>query len=167
MSGIVGILNRDGAPVDRDLLAKMTGFMAFRGPDAQETWIDGNAGFGHTLLRTTWESEREKQPCTLEGQVWITADARIDRREELIQELQAAGRHPCKGATDPELILHAYHAWNEQCLEHLLGDFSFAIWDGRARRLFCARDHFGIKPFYGNSGFSVDIRSYSLSPSGG
>ncbi len=50
--------------------------------------------------------------------------------------------------TDVELILRAYDRWGEQCLEHLLGDFAFAIWDGRKRRLFCARDHFGVKPFY-------------------
>jgi asparagine synthase (glutamine-hydrolysing) len=51
-------------------------------------------------------------------------------------------------ASDARLILHAYHVWGEDCVEHLLGDFAFAIWDGRARRLFCARDHFGVKPFY-------------------
>jgi asparagine synthase (glutamine-hydrolysing) len=50
--------------------------------------------------------------------------------------------------TDTELILRAYAVWGEECLEHLLGDFAFAIWDGRNRRLFCARDHFGVKPFY-------------------
>jgi asparagine synthase (glutamine-hydrolysing) len=50
--------------------------------------------------------------------------------------------------TDVELILRAYDRWGEQCVEHLLGDFAFAIWDGRKRRLFCARDHFGVKPFY-------------------
>jgi asparagine synthase (glutamine-hydrolysing) len=46
------------------------------------------------------------------------------------------------------LILHAYHAWEEDCVKHLLGDFAFVIWDGRTRRLFCARDQFGVKPFY-------------------
>jgi asparagine synthase (glutamine-hydrolysing) len=169
MSGIVGILKREGAPVDRDLLRRMTGFLAFRGPDAQEIWIDGEVGFGHTLLRTTGESANERQPCTLEGQVWITADARIDAREDLIRQLRAAGRQPSNSATDPELILHAYHAWNEQCLERLLGDFSFAIWDKRTRRLVCARDHFGIKLFYysqagGDFLFSNTLKCVRLSP---
>jgi len=169
MSGIVGILNRDGAPVDRDLLREMIGFLAFRGPDAQGVWIDGAVGFGHTLLRTTWESEKEKQPCTLDGQVWLTADARIDAREDLVRELEAAGREPSKDVTDPELILHAYHAWNEKCLDRLLGDFAFAIWDGRRRRLFCARDHFGIKLFYysqagGNFLFSNTLKCIRSSP---
>jgi len=89
MSGIVGIINIDGAPVDRDLLGRMTDFMAYRGPDAQEIWIDGNVGFGQTMLRTTWEAETETQPLTLDGKVWLTADARIDGRPELIAELEA------------------------------------------------------------------------------
>jgi len=148
MSGIVGIVNRDGGPIDRELLREMTQSLANRGPDAQEVWLGGAVGFGHTLLRTTAESNLEKQPVTLEGQVWITADARVDRREELIHELQSAGREVSKNSTDPELILHAYQAWDELCLERLLGDFSFGIWDARQRRLFCARDHFGVKPFY-------------------
>ena len=53
MSGFVGLLNCDGAPVDRALLEQMTGFLKFRGPDAQEIWLDGSVGFGHALLRTT------------------------------------------------------------------------------------------------------------------
>ena len=75
MSGIVGILNLDGAPIDRALLRRMTDFLTFRGPDAQHTWVDGNVGFGHALLRTTEESKRERQPFTLDGSVWIVADA--------------------------------------------------------------------------------------------
>jgi asparagine synthase (glutamine-hydrolysing) len=152
MSGIVGIFNRDGAPADRDLLDEMTGYMASQGPDAQQVWRHGAIGFGHTLLRTTWESEREHQPCTLQpctlDEVWITADARVDGRAELTGKLESAGRRELRQATDPELILHAYEVWGEKCLEHLIGDFAFIIWDGRRRVLFGARDHFGVKPFY-------------------
>jgi len=148
VSGIVGIINLDCAPVDRQLLWRMTGLMSDRGPDAQDIWIDGPVGFGHTLLRTTAESRHERQPCSLEGQVWITADARVDGRTDLIQKLEARGRRVSKAAPDVELILHAYHVWGEDCVEHLIGDFAFAIWDADRRRLFCARDHFGVKPFY-------------------
>lgn len=148
MSGIVGIINLDGKPVDWKLLRQMTNFMAYRGPDAQGIWSDGYIGFGHTMLRTTFESEREKQPCSLDGQVWITADARVDARKELIQKLEVKERHDVASATDVELILHAYHVWGEDCIKYLLGDFSFAIWDGQRQRLFCARDHFGVKLFY-------------------
>jgi asparagine synthase (glutamine-hydrolysing) len=148
MSGIVGVVNLDGAPVDRQLLEKMTTYLVFHGPDAQRTWIDGHVGFGHTLLRTTWESEREHQPLSVDGRVWITADDRIDDRESLVDKLNRAGREVSSSAPDVELILHAYHAWGESCVEHLLGDFAFAIWDGPRGRLFCARDHLGVRPFY-------------------
>jgi asparagine synthase (glutamine-hydrolysing) len=80
--------------------------------------------------------------------VWIAADARLDDRDTLVGALAARGRANLAGASDAELLLHAYHAWGDRCPEHLLGDFAFAVWDGPARRLFCARDHFGVKPFY-------------------
>jgi len=152
MSGICGIVNLDGAPVERTVLEDMTAFMSFRGPDAQDVWIEGSVGFGHTLLRTTFESEHEHQPLSLDGQVWITADARIDGQAELRRKMAATGRmRPggvAQGVPDVQLILHAYHVWGVDCLDHLLGDFAFAIWDGRSRQLFCARDHFGVKPFF-------------------
>ena len=74
----------------------------------------------------------------------ITADARIDGREELIAKLPRAP----ETQNDSELILLAYETWGEDCVKHLIGDFAFAISDDRTRRLFCARDHFGVKPFF-------------------
>jgi asparagine synthase (glutamine-hydrolysing) len=148
MSGICGIVQTDGAAVDRPLLLKMTSFMTFRGPDAQEVWSEGRVGFGHTLLRSTAESIRERQPASLDGRIWITADARIDGQAELKKKLSALGRTNLEEALDHELILHSYHAWGEACVEHLIGDFAFAIWDEPKQTLFCARDHFGVKPFF-------------------
>lgn len=148
MSGIVGICNSDGRPVDRQLLQRMVGSQVFQGPDAQDVWIGNNVGFGHTLLQTTEESLGERQPFSLDGTVWITADARIDARSDLIPRLKAKGQTIASQVTDAELILRAYDVWGEGCVEHLLGDFAFAIWDERKQRLFCARDHFGIKPFF-------------------
>lgn len=142
------MFRRDGAPVDRALLQSLTHFLSFRGPDAREVWADGPVGFGHTLLRTTVEALGERQPASLDGQLWITADARIDCRSELEAELEREGHKVRGGAPDCELILHAYAAWGEKCVQHLRGDFAFAIWDARRKMLFCARDHFGVKPFY-------------------
>ena len=149
MSGIVGIVHFDGVPVDRQVLCRLTAFMAFRGPDAQEIWIDGHAGLGHASLKTTEESEHEGQPFTLDGRIWIVADARVDARSELIAKLKTKGHENLSpDTTDVELILRAYLVWDEDCVEHLLGDFAFAIWDGPQQRLFCARDHLGVKPFF-------------------
>jgi len=150
MSGIVGILNLDGAPVERDLLQVLTERMAFRGPDGTRVWAEGAIGFGHTLLRTADESEHEQQPLSLDGQVWIVADGRVDARQELFARLKRDDRAPDDLARTPdaELLLRAYLAWGEDCVRRLIGEFCFAIWDGRSRTLFCARDRFGVKLCY-------------------
>jgi asparagine synthase (glutamine-hydrolysing) len=148
MSGIVGLLNTDGSPADRALLRQMTDALRFRGPDAQQVWIQGNIGLGHALLRTTAEAKSEQQPFSLDGQVWIVADARVDARDDLVAALAPADSGNLSALLDVELILRAYECWGERCVEHLIGDFAFAIWDARRRRLFCARDQVGPKPFF-------------------
>ncbi len=149
MSGIVGIFRRRGVPVERALLQSLTNFLAYRGPDSQEIWLDeGAVGFGHTMLRATREAAGEHQPTSLGGRLWITADARIDCRDELVEKLDASGRKVELTAPDSELILHGYDVWGDKCVLHLRGDFAFAVWDAVRARLFCARDHFGIKPFF-------------------
>ncbi len=75
----------------------------------------------------------------------ITADARIDNRKELSEELDIEN---IEEVSDSYFILKSYEKWGEKCPEHLLGDFAFAIWDEKEEKLFCARDHMGIKPFY-------------------
>jgi asparagine synthase (glutamine-hydrolysing) len=100
------------------------------------------------MLRTTREAEREIQPlATADGDLVLTADARIDNREALIVALGLRGS-PREDITDADLILASYRSWSERCVEHWIGDFSVVIWDSRRRRLFCARDPFGVKPFY-------------------
>jgi asparagine synthase (glutamine-hydrolysing) len=148
MSGIVGIFERKGARAERALIHALTHSLAFRGPDGREVWTDGPTGFGHTMLRTTRESLMERQPANLEGKFWITADVRLDCRDELLKELEGEAQKIERTAPDSELILHAYAAWGEDCVRHLRGDFAFAIWDAHRQILFCARDHFGVKPFY-------------------
>lgn len=156
MSGFVGIVNLDGRPVDRVLLGRMTGAMAFRGPDGQDTWADGCAGLGHTVLATTDAASLEQQPVTLDGNTWIVADARVDARAELCQQLDEAGQAVSRAASSAELILRAYLAWGEACVEHLLGDFAFVVWDGSRRRLFAGRDQLGVKSlFYAAVGRTV------------
>ena len=150
MSGIVGMYDRSGAPVDRTLLQALAHFLSYCGPDARETWFNGRVGLGHTMLRTTRQSQIERQPANLGGRFWITADARIDCREELkgqLAELEG-GKASGPTATDSDLILRSYAVWGADCVQHLRGDFAFAIWDAQRKLLFCARDHFGIKPFY-------------------
>jgi asparagine synthase (glutamine-hydrolysing) len=156
LSGFAGIFNLDGAPVSRSLLAHMTSCLEYRGPDASGIWSDAGVGMSHTMLRASWESRSERQPATLDGRIWVVADARIDGRHALAAKLGGPDAASLAAAPDSELVLRAYARWGEDCGQHLYGDFAFAIWDSRERKLFCARDHFGLKPFY----YAVAGRSF-------
>src|SRR5450759_488270 len=159
MSGIAGICNLDGRPVDRMLLQRMTDVIAHRGPDGIGHWIDGSVGFGHLMLHTTPESLGEKQPLSYEpGNLCLTLDGRVDNRKELRVALESKGCAP-RTDTDAELVLRAYECWGEDCPQHIIGDFAFAIWDGRNRKLLCARDLLGVRPFY----YHFDGRAFTFS----
>ncbi|WP_017317179.1 lasso peptide isopeptide bond-forming cyclase [Mastigocladopsis repens] len=148
MSGIMGIYYLDRRPIERQDLARMVDILEHRGADGADIWINESVGFGHRMLWTTPESLLEKLPSVNQtGDLVITCDARIDNRDELICALQFDNCPPEKIA-DSQIILAAYDKWGEQCPEHLLGDFAFAIWNGRKQSLFCARDHMGVKPLY-------------------
>ena len=108
MSGIAGIVRLDGGPVDRALLEKMADFQAFRGPHGRGVWCEGNVGFVHTLFKLNDDDAPAPQPLSLDGKVWITAHARIDAQDELIAALRGRGREVEYGASDAELLLHAY-----------------------------------------------------------
>jgi asparagine synthase (glutamine-hydrolysing) len=153
LSGIVGILQRDDAPVDAQQLRRMVDCLKHFGPDAQDVWVEGCVGFGQALLRATdassgasgVASEIAARPYQ---HLHIAADVYLDSRAQLQTELIAAGCTVASSTTDEEYLVHAYAAWGADCVQHLRGAFAFAIWDAKAQRIFCAHDHFGIKPFY-------------------
>lgn len=147
MSGVFGLFNQDGKPVERGELGAMASLLERRGPDRTEFWNEGPVGLGLTLLTTTPELAFERQPVR-HGQSGcvIVADVRLDNREELLAALGLADRLQILG--DAGLILEAYLAWGEACLDRFLGDFAFMLWDPRHQKLFGARDHFGMRPFY-------------------
>ena len=148
MSGIAGCLHCSGKPVDANLVRQMVQAIAHRGPYGEGHWIHGPVGLGHCLLHTTPESLHEVQPFASEDEsLVIVCDARIDNRKELAATLATHGIL-LRTVTDAELILKAYARWGAACPQHLLGDFAFALWDHQHRRLFCARDPIGVKPFY-------------------
>lgn len=147
MSAIAGIVGLGGHPICPATITGMLEVLAHRGPDGCHTWRGKDVGLGAAMLLTMPGSGSERLPragpC---GRRHITADARIDNRNELISTLRVA--RPAPQITDSELILLAYERWGEGCLEKLVGDFAFAIWDTVEQNLFCARDAFGVKPFY-------------------
>jgi asparagine synthase (glutamine-hydrolysing) len=148
MSGILGLIYHDHRSVESRKLEKMSAAIAHRGLDDQGLWLSGHVGFGHRMLWTTPASLLEKLPAyDINGQIAITADIRLDNRADLIDQLGLKHHSPDK-LTDAQLVITAYRQWGQACTEHLLGDFAFALWDENAQHLFCARDHFGIKPLY-------------------
>ena len=147
MSGFCGVVDFAGA-LDKGLLTPVMSVLApFGGHDAG---IIEQASFalGHQLRHTTPESLFEQQPSKHPSrELYMVADAWLDNRAELCQHLSIS-QSDARQMPDSQLILKAYEHWGEACPEHLLGDFSFAIWDHEKRTLFCARDHIGTKPFY-------------------
>ena len=142
MSAICGICYSSGKTVSLARLEEMMHSMRHRGPDRSNVFIQGNIGLGQAMLCTTPESLKENQPYT-KGHLTIVADARLDNREHLLRELELSEDIP-----DSSIILSAYRRWEEHCPEELLGDYAFAIWDENKGRLFCARDHMGVRPLY-------------------
>jgi asparagine synthase (glutamine-hydrolysing) len=108
----------------------------------------GNLAFGFRRLAIIDVSAAGHQPMgSGDGALWLVFNGEIYNYVELRAELQAKG-HSFTTATDTEVILHAYAEWGVECLQQFNGMFALALWDGRQRRLFCARDRFGIKPFH-------------------
>ena len=126
----------------------MTDALANCGPDSQHTWVAGAVALGHALLATHEDYPEVAQPYSIDGISWLTGDIRLDARAELVAELERAAQVSLKSAPDSDLLLHAYRAWGESCVDHLMGDFTFAIWNSSSQTLFCARDQLGLKPLY-------------------
>jgi asparagine synthase (glutamine-hydrolysing) len=148
MCGIAGALNLNyeytpGLPKH---LQVMNDLQKHRGPDGQGIWHDPSCfvGLAHRRLSII-DLETGHQPMTDESGNWITFNGEIYNYIELREEI---GREQFRTGSDTEVILKAYEKWGKNCVDRMRGMFAFAIWDPRKRQLFCARDRFGIKPFY-------------------
>lgn len=147
MSAIFGILPLQQQPLQSPAFEAMRNAMDHWNADRRDVHIEASFAFGQLMLFTTPESLNEKLPLRDDNrQLVITADARIDNRGELFGKLEI-DRHR-RAMPDSELILEAYSKYKDECVHHLIGDFAFAIWDANSQRLFCARDHMGIRPFF-------------------
>lgn len=185
MCGIAGIVRLDSAPVDAAGLHRMAALQTHRGPDGQ-----GFAAFprDHTALPRLWRepaqvpvlgdcpvglafrrlaildlTEAGHQPMgTPDGRYWVVFNGEIYNHVELRRELEASGAS-FRSRTDTEVLLAAWSAWGERCLERMEGMFAFGILDRPGQRLFLARDRFGIKPLYwaehaGGIAFASEIK---------
>ncbi len=148
MSGFVVSVNGDGAPVDAALLHRMTEAMAHRGPDALHTHAVGGAGIGHALNVASADPSRDAAQFFVGDDLWLSGDFRFDDRDALISALRTQNESVAGDVGDGALLLKAYRAFGTDCVGHLRGDFAFALWDVKKKRLLLARDRFGIKPIF-------------------
>jgi asparagine synthase (glutamine-hydrolysing) len=148
MCGLCGELRFDGGLPDPTALSNMSVQLARRGPDHAGSYGDGPLAFGHRRLSIIDLSPSANQPMVDAAlQLALVFNGTIYNYRELRTELLALG-YSFFSEGDSEVILKAYHAWGERCVERFYGMFAFAVWDQRQRHLFLARDRFGIKPLY-------------------
>lgn len=169
MCGICGVVNRDGAPVEEKIVRRMLATLAHRGPDGHEVFVDGHVGLGHARLAVIDLSVAASQPMPNEdGSLHIVFNGEIYNYRALREQVAARG-HTLHSRSDTEVILHLYEDNGPRCVEQLRGMFAFAIWDGRRRRLFLARDRVGKKPlfYYHDAGrfiFGSEIKALLAHP---
>jgi len=143
MCGIAGFNWEDPALAER-----MNAVQQHRGPDGHGVRVAGGVTLAHRRLSIIDLSDRGLQPMPNEdGSLHVIFNGEIYNYVELAEELRQLG-HKFRTRTDTEVILHAYEEWGEKCLDRFNGMFAFALHDGPQRRLFLARDRFGIKPLH-------------------
>lgn len=157
MCGFSGIFRWDSVPVDPELLKRMTGTLAHRGPDDDGFYFSGgesgdgkgpvHTGLGFRRLSIIDLSGGHQPMTTIDKKNWIVFNGEIYNFPELRKDLESRG---CKFLTrsDTEVILHLYEIYGPDCVRHLRGMFAFAIWDSRKRSIFLARDRIGKKPLF-------------------
>ncbi len=154
MSGIAGVFRLSSAGdgtsgIDPALLDNIAVSLVARGPDGIDVWQEDGTALFHSLFETTGRAtpEGQSQPFR-SGDLAIIADVRIDARAELIAALRTEGVRVAAEDSDAAFLIAAYRAWGDACVTHIIGDFAFVIRDAPRRRVFAARDHFGVKPLY-------------------
>jgi asparagine synthase (glutamine-hydrolysing) len=169
MCAIVGILNFR-TEVDRGTLDKMIAMVNYRGPDARGAYIDKNAGVGlaHARLSIIDLSNGQQPMSNGDGSIWITFNGEIFNYIELRSDLVRGG-HSFKTQSDTEVILRLYEEKGEDCVKYFNGQWAFAIWDSKRRKLFMSRDRMGVRPlFYRHTSksflFGSEIKSLLVHP---
>ncbi len=143
MCGIAGVVGPGATPERARAMARA---MAHRGPDHEGVWAEEGVALGHRRLSILDLSAAGEEPmASADGRWLLTYNGEVYNYRELRAELEG---YPFRSETDTEVVLAAFARWGPACLERFVGMFAFAVWDRRERRLFCARDRLGIKPFH-------------------
>jgi len=170
MCGIVGICALGAAqPADETVIRGMLGTIRHRGPDEYGIYLDDRVALGHARLSII-DLETGQQPIPNEdGTLWIVFNGEVFNHPELRVELERRG-HRFSTRSDSEVVLHAYEEYGADCVNRFNGQFAIAIWDGRERTLFLARDRLGVRPLFytvadGALVFGSEIKAILAAPS--
>lgn len=149
MCGIAGIVSKNRLLVSKQRLQSATQCLRHRGPEAEGLWIneDNTTALGHLRLSIIDLSERAAQPMRYLDRYCIVHNGELYNYIELKQQLQQKG-YLFRSDSDTEVIVAAYDAYRERCLQQFDGMFAFAIWDEKEKIVFAAKDRFGEKPFF-------------------
>ena len=152
MNSILGRINIEGTPINIKIFNKSVDKVSVFPSVKKETFTDNNIAFGKIVFPPFENNDKNSE---INRNFIIVSDCKLYNREELLKELNIQNLD----LSDEQVILMAFMEWREDCLKYLLGDFAFAIWDKQTQELFCARDHFGVKPFY----YYFDSKSFVFS----
>lgn len=170
MCGIAGIFHAETPkPVDPARVVRMCDALAHRGPDGAGVWTDHGVGLGHRRLSIIDVAGSPQPMHAADGRAVIVFNGEIYNFRELRRELEQAG-FTFRTNGDTEVILAAWQKWGPDCLSRLDGMFAFAIFDLATRRLFLARDRFGVKPLFlahlsdGSIAFASELKGLLAHP---
>ena len=173
MCGIVGILDMGGKrEISRAVLSRMNETQHHRGPDAGAVHLEPGLGLGHRRLSIIDLATGQQPLYNEDGSVVVIFNGEIYNYQALIPELARLG-HVFHTKSDTEVIVHAWEAWGEACVERFRGMFAFALWDRKRETLFLARDRLGVKPLYyaalphGQLVFGSELKSLAAHPAFG
>ena len=148
MCGICGILTPDPSLVpDRGLLERMRDLIAHRGPDGSGLYLGMGAGLAHRRLSIVDLAQGQQPMYSHDRRFVIVYTGEVFNHPALKTELEAAGVR-YRTHSDTETVLHLYERLGERAVDRMRGMFALAIWDSLERRLFLARDRYGVKPLY-------------------
>ena len=148
MSAIAGLVSKKSIKGASEIVKKMCDIQSHRGPHGEGQFKNDNVCLGHRALHLKENGKRIQEPLVNRSKrVIITCDGSIYNAEALRKDLTERG-YQFKSGSDSELILHLYEEMGIKCLDDLRGDFAFAVWDDRLKKIFIARDRFGIKPLF-------------------
>lgn len=152
MTALAGLWRFDGRPGAGEGCARMLLAQRLYGPHDGAQWSDTAVALGRRLMRLVPEDAFDRQPLVGGGGRYVlVADVRLDNREELSEALRIPGPQ-ARSKCDAAVLLSAIERWDESCLEHIVGDYAFAVWDSARRRLLLARDPLGHRPLHYHRG---------------